>query len=74
MKIPLASPCTQVCQMDAASGWCRGCGRSLTEIAAWGQASESSQRHVLDQLPDRRLHLHHHGLLLGPWAENEETP
>lgn len=68
MTTPVASPCTQVCQMDAASGWCRGCARSLDEIAGWGRAPEAVQRRILDQLPARRLELQRQGLWLGPEA------
>jgi predicted Fe-S protein YdhL (DUF1289 family) len=31
----VASPCTGVCQLDASGRVCRGCGRTLEEIAAW---------------------------------------
>ena len=72
MKSTVVSPCVNVCQMDAASGWCRGCGRSINEIAGWGGAPETVQRHVLDQLPERRVELHRHGLWLGPWSHSEE--
>lgn len=72
MKAPVASPCVNVCQMDAASGWCRGCARALDEIAGWGGAPEARQRHILDQLPERRLALHRHGVWLGPWPVTEE--
>jgi predicted Fe-S protein YdhL (DUF1289 family) len=58
--------------MDAASGWCRGCARSLNEIAGWGGAPEAVQRHVLEQLPERRVDLHRQGLWLGPWPYFQE--
>ncbi|MFG6413662.1 DUF1289 domain-containing protein [Roseateles sp. DC23W] len=60
-----ASPCTHVCRMDEASGWCRGCARGLDEIAGWGTAPEARRRHILAQLPDRRARLRHDGLWLG---------
>lgn len=62
----VASPCTNVCQMDNAGGWCRGCARTLGEIAGWGGAPEAVQRHILDQLPPRRIELQRRGLWLGP--------
>lgn len=62
----VTSPCVNVCQMDEASGWCRGCARRLDEIAGWGGAPESRQRQVLDQLPARRVELRRRGLWLGP--------
>ena len=60
------SPCVNVCQMDAASGWCRGCARSLQEIAGWGSAGEARQRQILALLPLRRAELRRLGLWLGP--------
>ncbi|MDD5030512.1 MAG: DUF1289 domain-containing protein [Rhodoferax sp.] len=49
----LPSPCMSVCQMDAASGWCLGCLRTLPEIAAWGQADESSKRQIWSAIAAR---------------------
>lgn len=72
MKHAVISPCVNVCQMDAASGWCRGCARSIHEIAGWGGAPPDLQHHILRQLPERRVELHHHGLWLGPWPPTEE--
>jgi predicted Fe-S protein YdhL (DUF1289 family) len=68
----VASPCVNVCQMDAVSGWCRGCARSLGEIAGWGSAPVAVQRHVLDQLPPRRAELQRRGLWLGPASDTTE--
>ena len=31
----VASPCINVCRMDARSGLCDGCYRTIDEIAAW---------------------------------------
>ena len=47
------SPCTRVCVIDPVSGLCRGCRRSLDEIAAWGRLDQAARRRVLDQLPGR---------------------
>lgn len=44
------SPCVSVCQMDAVSGWCAGCLRTLPEIAAWSQLDEDAKRAVWRQL------------------------
>ncbi len=51
----VASPCINVCQMDEASGWCRGCRRTLDEIAFWSVLDDDDKRAVLAQLPLRRL-------------------
>ncbi|MCJ2120272.1 DUF1289 domain-containing protein [Methylobacterium sp. J-001] len=48
-----SSPCTKVCVLDAASGLCRGCGRSRDEIAAWGGLPEARRRAIMAGLQDR---------------------
>jgi uncharacterized protein len=40
------SPCISVCRVDADSGWCDGCLRTLDEIAAWSQLANDSKRSV----------------------------
>jgi predicted Fe-S protein YdhL (DUF1289 family) len=40
--------------MDSASGLCRGCSRTLDEIARWSAFSPDQKRAVLRQLPGRR--------------------
>jgi predicted Fe-S protein YdhL (DUF1289 family) len=49
------SPCNKVCVIDPASGFCRGCRRTLDEIAAWGSLTPEAHRGILAQLPERRL-------------------
>ncbi len=49
----VASPCINVCRMDAASGYCEGCRRTLEEIACWSVYSPAEKRAVLAQLPAR---------------------
>lgn len=51
---PVASPCVNVCRMDARSGLCVGCARTLDEIARWGQAGDAERRRILALLPARR--------------------
>ncbi|MBV8834962.1 MAG: DUF1289 domain-containing protein [Alphaproteobacteria bacterium] len=48
-----SSPCTKVCTMDPRSGLCRGCGRTLDEIARWGALSEAERLSIMAQLPQR---------------------
>ena len=50
----VASPCTNVCRMDPASGWCVGCRRSLDEIAAWSRMDDAQKRAVWALLPARQ--------------------
>ena len=40
------SPCVSVCRMDAATGLCEGCLRTLDEIAAWGAMGDGDRRAV----------------------------
>jgi uncharacterized protein len=47
------SPCISVCRMDADSGLCEGCFRTLDEIASWGTASDTERRRVWQQLVER---------------------
>ncbi|MFT3779334.1 MAG: DUF1289 domain-containing protein [Ottowia sp.] len=51
----MPSPCTRVCRIDAATGWCAGCWRSLEEIAGWRTMSAAEQRVVLARVRQRRL-------------------
>ncbi len=50
----VASPCVDVCRMNAASGHCEGCYRSLEEIASWSIYEPAEKRAVLALLPARR--------------------
>ena len=48
------SPCTNVCRIDPATGWCEGCLRTLDEIAAWGGSDDAARRAIWKRLPARR--------------------
>jgi Predicted Fe-S protein len=50
----IPSPCTSVCKIDAATGWCAGCLRTIDEIAAWGSLDDRTRRTVWKRLPARR--------------------
>lgn len=49
----ITSPCLGDCTLDAATGWCRGCGRSGEEIAGWGHAAPARRAAVWQALPGR---------------------
>ena len=51
---PVVSPCTNVCRIDAARGWCEGCLRTLDEIAVWSALDEAARRAVCADLVLRR--------------------
>ena len=48
------SPCTSVCTMNAATGLCAGCFRTLDEIAAWSVLEDDEKRAVWSALAQRR--------------------
>jgi predicted Fe-S protein YdhL (DUF1289 family) len=47
------SPCVSLCVMDAATGWCLGCGRTLGEITRWGETDQADRDAVMEKLPAR---------------------
>ena len=49
-----ASPCTSVCVIDAPTGLCAGCYRTLDEIARWIDLSTDERIALLAALPRRR--------------------
>ena len=51
---PVPSPCTSVCRMDPATGWCEGCLRTIDEIAAWAALSDANKLVIWDRLGERR--------------------
>lgn len=51
---PVPSPCISVCRMDAATGLCQGCLRTLDEIAAWGGMDDEGKRAVWAAIETRR--------------------
>lgn len=48
------SPCTSVCRIDARSGWCEGCMRTIDEIARWGTMGDAQRLDVWARLSERR--------------------
>jgi predicted Fe-S protein YdhL (DUF1289 family) len=54
MNDSVPSPCINVCRMNAATGWCEGCLRTIDEIAAWSTLDERAKRAVWTLLPARR--------------------
>ena len=53
-RAAVPSPCIDVCRIDAATGWCEGCLRTLDEIAGWGSLDDDNKRAVWRELPARR--------------------
>ncbi|MBZ9939346.1 DUF1289 domain-containing protein [Mesorhizobium sp. BR1-1-16] len=49
----MISPCVRICTMDAESGLCEGCGRTIDEIANWTRMNDTERQVVMDALPAR---------------------
>lgn len=50
---PVRSPCVSVCRMDAVSGLCEGCLRTLGEIGAWSDLDRVQRLAVWQQIEQR---------------------
>jgi predicted Fe-S protein YdhL (DUF1289 family) len=48
------SPCVSICVIDAPTGLCAGCYRTLDEIAGWIDFSTAERRALLAVLAERR--------------------
>lgn len=48
------SPCIALCVLDPASGYCRGCFRTIAEIAGWVGFSDEEKTRILAALPSRK--------------------
>lgn len=49
-----ASPCISVCAIDEATGFCKGCHRTVEEVASWLYYTDDEKRRVLAALPARK--------------------
>lgn len=49
----IPSPCIKVCAVDGETGWCLGCGRTLSEIGGWMKLGEAGRTEVDQKLPAR---------------------
>ena len=54
---PVASPCISVCRLDADTGLCVGCLRTIDEIAAWGALDDDARRAIWTQIARRRARI-----------------
>ena len=51
----IRSPCNAVCKIDETTKLCRGCARSLDEIASWGSMSDAARSAIMAELDARML-------------------
>lgn len=54
-RAPVPSPCISVCRIEADSGLCEGCLRTLDEIARWGALDDAARLAILDAIDARRI-------------------
>ena len=48
-----SSPCVGNCQLDRATRFCIGCGRTSSEIARWLEIDDEQRFKILSKLPNR---------------------
>jgi predicted Fe-S protein YdhL (DUF1289 family) len=51
----VSSPCISICAIDDVSGFCKGCKRTVDEVAAWPYLSDPEKLRLLDKLKERQL-------------------
>jgi hypothetical protein len=51
---PVPSPCVSVCRMNAHTGLCEGCHRTIDEIAQWSALPDGEKRAIWRALDARR--------------------
>ena len=56
----IETPCEKICIVDPPSGLCRGCGRSLNEIASWTAYSDGERTRIMKELPLRLAAMTNH--------------
>jgi uncharacterized protein len=51
---PLETPCIDICSIDEANGLCKGCYRTIDEIASWASMTATQRRAIMAVLPERK--------------------
>ena len=49
----IETPCVKICTLDARSGLCLGCGRTIDEIARWTGFTAAERARIMAELPGR---------------------
>lgn len=57
MKESVPSPCIAVCSIDADTGYCKGCYRTMDEVKDWLVYSDDTKRETWTMLEERRAGL-----------------
>jgi predicted Fe-S protein YdhL (DUF1289 family) len=53
-EMGIETPWIGICSLDAASGLCIGCGRTVEEIASWARLAPEQRRKIMVELAGRR--------------------
>lgn len=53
----MESPCILICSIEAESGYCHGCGRTIAEISGWTLYSDERRKELMAELPARMASL-----------------
>jgi len=52
--ININSPCINICVINAETGYCSGCFRTIAEISRWPELTPEQKIELLRELTDRR--------------------
>lgn len=66
----ITSPCVGVCEMDDATGFCLGCGRTKDEITQWRDEAPSFRDRIWQEIPDRLSEIGVSWMRL-PWTNDD---
>ena len=50
---PLETPCIDICTIDETNGLCKGCYRTIDEIARWASMRSEERHAIMAILPER---------------------
>jgi uncharacterized protein len=51
----METPCVNVCEIDRTTGMCRGCKRTVPEIAGWSRMTDAERGRVMSELAGRSM-------------------
>lgn len=57
MKNTLESPCIKICEMDKQTQLCKGCLRTINEIAVWGMIDACQKEMIFKEIEKRKLNI-----------------
>ncbi len=53
-KVLMETPCIDICSIDPATGICRGCNRTVAEIAQWSAMTSAERKRIMAELAARQ--------------------